>query len=601
MSTHDELQSFLAQLSAHSYRLRFRRAEWVEVFVANASDNWIGRGIDRRSALRDACRQMFPSEAARKLLSVPRTSTATPVAIPIAAPSSAVAAPTVVHATPQFAFPPRVEHPPARIVDPADLALVLEELSQIDADIVFNLSSISRWSPLRQRLKVTAWISRARGLEERVFGNYEAHARVSTIAKNLAQLMKIAWPGQVAALQLDSLPESCNLRVEGRPWRPSYTWMDLADDCEASISFLNDSAELRREDEEGWYDAAQLDPVASDADQRLAIIRKKLEEWTGPIPFLEVVGDLRAIDGEASKMERAALELAAPKLVVLAKELRWLRGSDLLGWGECMGRLRWIAHRHRNEHDSVGTLATVLDPEHAPRGSWARENNVDAQKTQQKKEKNRLLKVLDDTKKGVELEGWLAQALSLGDVLPNPKLLEELRKRCDDFLEIGESPASFERNQRARWSWLRAQLSGTTAAQAAVDALENSSAIDVEAPPVPVMVDAGLERLRVKTRGKRALYVSNRNDPDLDEVLKRTFEFSDLRRVVLSPNRVDSASESIKRGGVDLVLAATGFLPHKADSVLKSACVAADVLYVRVDRGRPQACQRHLMRELGVN
>jgi hypothetical protein len=194
----------------------------------------------------------------------------------------------------------------------------------------------------------------------------------------------------------------------------------------------------------------------------------------------------------------------------------------------------------------------------------------------------------------------LKQALSLGEVLPNSKLLEELRPRRADFLGLAETPESFERNQRARWRWLRAQLGGATEPVSTDEAPTSTVSAAPDSIAAVVVVDADLERLRLKTRGKRALYVSNRNDPDLDSVLCRTFEFEELRRVVLSPNRVDSASESIKRGSVDLVLAATGFLPHKADSVLKSACLAANVKYVRVDRGRPQACQRHLMRELGV-
>src|SRR6185295_1935089 len=128
---------------------------------------------------------------------------------------------------------------------------------------------------------------------------------------------------------------------------------------------------------------------------------------------------------EPLRLERSALETAVPQLIAIAKELRWLRGSDLIGWGECMGRLRWIAHRHRHDHDGIGTLGLVLDPEFTPRGTWAKENGIDQQKILQKKEKNRLLKVLSETKSGPELEAWLRAALSLGEVLPNPKLLEE--------------------------------------------------------------------------------------------------------------------------------------------------------------------------------
>ena len=48
------------------------------------------------------------------------------------------------------------------------------------------------------------------------------------------------------------------------------------------------------------------------------------------------------------------------------------------------------------------------------------------------------------------------------------------------------------------------------------------------------------------------------------------------------------------------VLAATGFMPHKVDGVLKDACRAVRTPYVRVNRGRPLQCLLRMAHELGV-
>lgn len=623
MTRNSEQSAFLGAIARAGYAVRFRRNGWVEVLVCSASDQWLGRGIDRRGALADAERQMFPSAAARLALvdslatgesrassanrpptapSAPERVTpsdAPPTEPPQVTPPSALERPADLRAMPLLPYP-RADRGRSSSFNAADVEVVHDELEEIENDIAFHIASITRWSPLRQRLKVTAWISRARGLQDRVYGDGGTHARVAGIAKNLSLLMKVGWPGAAPVLQIDSLPEHCAVQVEGRPKRTATSWIELAEECEAGIAFLNDTAEEAGEDEEGWFDAARLDPVAPDAELRLAVIQRRLVGWTGPVATIENVSDLRTVEGEPQLLGAGVLAGVAPRLVQMAKELRWLRGSELVGWGECMGRMRWLAYRHRNEHDQISVVRSLLDPEFVPRQSWAKECGLDPQRAQQKKEKNRLLKALSDTSAGPELETWLGQALSLGELLPNPKLLAEIQPRKADFLALPASPASFERSQRARWAWLRAQLLGADA-EVSIEALEQAADEETDGVPAPLVGDASLERLLTKTRGKRALYVSNRNDPALDELLRRTFEFEELRRVVLSPSRVDSASESIRRGGVDVVLAATGFLPHKADSVLKSACVAANVKYVRVDRGRPQACQRHLMREFGVN
>ncbi len=69
---------------------------------------------------------------------------------------------------------------------------------------------------------------------------------------------------------------------------------------------------------------------------------------------------------------------------------------------------------------------------------------------------------------------------------------------------------------------------------------------------------------------------------------------------VADPRRIDATCERIERGAFDLVLSATGFQHHATDIALSRAAKSAGTLYVRVNRGRVAACERALMRELGI-
>lgn len=96
------------------------------------------------------------------------------------------------------------------------------------------------------------------------------------------------------------------------------------------------------------------------------------------------------------------------------------------------------------------------------------------------------------------------------------------------------------------------------------------------------------------------LFVSNRHDPARDDRLRELLGFASLDPCVCESSRVDAKARSIRQGGYDLVLAATGFLPHKVDGALKDACRLLGVPYVRVNRGRPLQCLRRLTQDLGL-
>jgi hypothetical protein len=105
--------------------------------------------------------------------------------------------------------------------------------------------------------------------------------------------------------------------------------------------------------------------------------------------------------------------------------------------------------------------------------------------------------------------------------------------------------------------------------------------------------------VRAQTQGRRALFVSNREDPELgarlEELLGITVTWCDG-----SLRRVQAQCERISRGSYDIVLSATGFQVHGVDSALARACSSASIAYVRVNRGRPLATMQAIAREFGL-
>jgi hypothetical protein len=101
-----------------------------------------------------------------------------------------------------------------------------------------------------------------------------------------------------------------------------------------------------------------------------------------------------------------------------------------------------------------------------------------------------------------------------------------------------------------------------------------------------------------RTRGRRAVFVSNRNDPDHQSRLRDVLQLSELDWTEYQPRKIDAVVEAIAHKRYDIVIAATGFLNHKVDGKLSRACRDASVPYVRANHGRVAACVRALVRDL---
>lgn len=106
-------------------------------------------------------------------------------------------------------------------------------------------------------------------------------------------------------------------------------------------------------------------------------------------------------------------------------------------------------------------------------------------------------------------------------------------------------------------------------------------------------------QIRPFTAGKSALFVGNRNDPNLKAHLEDRFDLK-VTWCEGDPRRIQAQCDSIAHSSYDLVLLATGFQGHSADGVLGRAARAVGVPFVRVFKGRSLACARALARTFGL-
>jgi hypothetical protein len=119
-------------------------------------------------------------------------------------------------------------------------------------------------------------------------------------------------------------------------------------------------------------------------------------------------------------------------------------------------------------------------------------------------------------------------------------------------------------------------------------------------PTLPVVDEEDKSDVDIvaRTRGRRAVFVTNRNDPELQRRLSDACAFGALDWAESEPRRIDAVADAIASKRYDLVIAATGFLNHTVDEKLSRACRGAGVPYVRANRGRVGACMRALARDL---
>ena len=619
------LPTWLADLG---YRVSFREDGFVDCLVCSGLERWLGHGVDRDSALAHAVAQMFPSRAARELVeaALDRVAAAPPEpqqpadANPVepdartdeppvdAAQEAVEAEPAEPPPSPDLPPPRRAAEARPTIVprEPVPTMAVEEALSELEILqelIASERGEVALMVPDRQRLIMLGWVCRARWFEEATEDHPAVVDRVATIARQLGALSKVWWPGSVLALRRDSLPadvgRELGIAVDQRP----RSWEQAAEAVEAHLHAVEKGEEASGCDEYGWSDAACLEPAPLKPDAQLVELRRQIERIAGNVqepPPAMVLPSLRNPSPDDVKLYVSWLERA-----------RWLRGfiSDFEGWGAVMGRLRWIAGHVSRRDDK--RLDELVNPAWRPRRTWADALGQDPEAKRRKRRKRALLQ--GRPRAGTEvaradLLEWLVQAFEVLDDQRIAALLSAFAPVVVTF--SADEIAGGDRRLRRRLRKVQDILSKLDAEEADRLAAEVETPDDEEVEEDDAF-DGGegdgddpAERLlgavSLHTRGRAALFVSNRKDPLLEQTLRDTFHFAELAWCEGSPRRVQTMSERVAAGTYDFVLSATGFQSHSVDGHMVRACRRAKASYVRVHRGRRLACILALARELGI-
>jgi hypothetical protein len=385
--------------------------------------------------------------------------------------------------------------------------------------------------------------------------------------------------------------------------RAIENWSDVANAAEETLVRMEIEDEARGLDADGWKDAAHLDPAPSNPKGMLDEVVAHLEAATAPL-----LDPRDALDGAQwlNEWSKRPVVKATPSLGWggIAARLRWLRGhtDEPERWSAAIGRLRCISDRLLPyERDEVLRL---LEREFDPGRSWARHLGFDPERKALQRRRRELLS--DAPVPGwsdEQILRWIQDAIELKDMMTSQRIAEALvpvRDRIRAFT-VDVLPGLGRRDKR-RLRGIQEELDKTAFA------LRETTRVEEPATDPEVAGEeereahdrAVLDAVLAHTRGKSALVVSNRNDPMLDEQIKSLLQLELVHHGQIEQRRLDSLSERLERGSYDFVLAATGFMPHKADGVLRKAASKSGILYVRMNRGRPRACLAHLARELGI-
>ncbi|MCC7397873.1 MAG: hypothetical protein IT455_12480 [Planctomycetes bacterium] len=607
-------------LEAIGYRVTFRHAGWVECLLTCDGERWFGTGHDDAEAFAHALQQAMPSAAARRafevacaevsdppapaaaptpILAEPDTTAAGEVEPPAAAPAPAPAPSAAVLAG--DSTPPAMPAPPAPLPPPIEREVMtvaeahaeLDELQQAIRDTYVEASLLT---PARQRLLLTQWMARGRAIDEAVLHEGSVTSRVYQLSQDLGKLAKVWWPGAVQVLALRTSPWGCARDCDADVAANLRTWRDVEEAASISLDRL-EADDDAAPDDFGWCDRAALQPRTPDPGETFASICAALEAHSHP-PLMRPHSAVHTDDLRPTLVEPTT-PLKPGQWEELAARLRWLRCCivDPELWGAAMGRFRWLAQ----VYPPAKSAAPLLDATFRPLGTWRLHLGLDQRELEHRRDQV-LVRVPPATANDDELRTWLLETFELGTALTSEQLAPHVQHLRARIVALPDDTLS-ERKQRRRLRHLKDALRQgmpATPSPIAVAAPKLTTAAPPEPAP-PTADELRAARLRPFTVGKRVLFVSNRHDPDRNQRLLDLLGFASIDSCVAEPSRVDAKAGSVRNGTYQLVLAATGFLPHKVDNSLKEACRACDVPYVRVNRGRPQQCLLHLARELGID
>jgi hypothetical protein len=604
----DPSPALQAHLRGAGYEIVFRAAAWIECLVARADERWLGRGTTEV----DALRRMLPSHLARVLLATELRSwaggaEATPdepdhvdaealdvsasqpadevPSAPAPEPSSAQSADEVPgpkaepretsgDAAPPPEAPARetthtastatVEPEPARATGP-DVHEVLDALDELLREIEHRLADFALLAAERQRLELLTWICRARGVGEALPSDRDVEVGVARVARRLGEIAKTFWPGSVGALQLAAQPDLIQ-ELRGRGPAPQ-TWTAAAARAQHVLATQETQDRANGMDEHGWACAVGLTSRPPEPDAALEEITREL---------VARLGAGEPTDARLAQLQDADLEA----LTAAAWRLRSLRGTVRapLAWGAVLGRLRRLVHVLGQRAPG---LRAALDARTRPSTPVV----VD----------------LPASFDGPEqLVIWIVRAF---DAMPTPDVAMVLAERHVDVAVLESAvEAQTDRRLRRRLRELVRRLRAATANDGPpIAPAESQEAAVPSLAGVPEARedDSLAGRVRARTQGQRALFVSNREDRELEEKLTEVLGMA-ITWCDGSQRKVQAQRARLAKGGFDIVLCASGFQSHSVDVALAKAAQLARVPYVRVNRGRAVACVQAIAREFGL-
>jgi hypothetical protein len=632
-------------LERAGYTFAFKEAdEWVKCLISGNNEQWLGKGFDEAGALQDVTRQMFPSKVALDLLTAHFTkeelqvgdrhvpelplvplsppsdgpppwasetpevepdppgapepepvATVSPVAIPDDEPEpEPVQAPT----------PPPVYAGTKAYVDP-DIAVqakeeeekisreeALEIVQAVADEIDDNVEDLAISSSLHQRLQVGDWIFQGRTIQEQFKRDLEIEEAVHRIARRLTDFCKVFWPGSVRALQVYTTPAQALdglVRTHSTPLR----WAESAAIIEAHMTEIEGRSDF---DEFGWRDRAMLTPECPNPALVLGEVLKKIESVIGPLDG--------PLDDKRKAVPASKVLDEIEELVMAGHLLRWIRLTvvDRVGWGKAMGALRWASRQSRTGAEA---LREVIHDEFQPSTPWAQLLGRDPEINRKNRIRKQVMKEMP-TPEWLEedLMSWLHKAFQ---VFTNPQIAKLAIAVRADVLEFTNADfADADRNTRSRLRKLQA-IFRNSMDLSRIDLPSEADLADVdepqETPKSPKVEDPAkvlLAKVQVLTEGKHILFVTNRDDPQLQKALERDLKCKVTLKDGGNPRTMSSVIKSVDGNRYDFVLMATGFNNHSADAALCRAAKGEGLPYVRVQKGRPAATIRALGRAFNV-
>ncbi len=631
----DDIRSLL---ESSGYEVRFREDEWVDCLITGDGGAWLGSGLDRASAFDAAVRLACPGPLAARLIaavagrsaplpatesprapgpeeapsgespappprpSLPTLAVRAPSLAPPAAPRPSlfeappieprapgqiaviVSRPSPLRAAPGAVFPMPTPNGEGRSTEPrpiVDVEEALEELDILLERIRDSREELGLCAPDRQRLAMLGWICLARAHTDSFPDDVRVRDRVTSISRLLTEIGKTFWPGSVTALQLHMQPRDLPRHLLGGV---ATTWRRAAELAEQALRNKEHEDERRGYDAYGWADTTATAPHPVDPPRLLLELVAEVESLSGPI-------DLQAAPADTTIRPDTAI------FQRWVRQLRWLRGSpvDPERWARLAGRFRWWAFRRE---PALQPAARELEPTYMPTQPWAHLLGGDPAQLQHDESLRDALSGSPASEAREQVVHWLLAALPFGDT-HHGNIVELARPVTAVILELtAEELGLSDRRLRRRLGRLQEDLrAGTTEVAPAPLPSEPEDVLRAAATNGHELPEWLLDRVRLRTAGKRSVFVSHRRDPELQARLQAALRFETLDLRIAETRRVQQLGEAIAEDRYDFVLAATGFQSHALDTVLARACRQAGVEYVRVHLGEPLSCLRAIARE----